>query len=278
MKKTQLGISSFSYPFAVGVKGYEPKHKMSEKELVDEAAALQVPVLQLGDNFPLEELSEVKLKELADYAEERGIKLEVGMRGLTENRINQYLKIADILKANLLRIVIDYNEYEPDFDTIVDIIKRVLPELEKRKCILGIENHDRLSAREFADIVRAADSAYVGIVLDTVNSFACEENTKEVMKELADYTVCFHVKDYKIKRIKNAMGLEVTGTIAGQGFLNIPEMIDELKLRAKNDFSTILELWMHPEESVGETLEKEKLWVEKSITFLKDCLKDEKED
>lgn len=271
MKRTQLGISSFAYPYAVGVKGYESGYRMSEKELVDEAFRLQVPILQFGDNFPLAELPPVKLHELLDYAKERGVTLEIGMRGLTEERVRRYLKIARVLKANLLRVVIDFERYEPDPATIIQVIKNVLPELEKQMCILGIENHDRLPAWQFGEIVEAVDSPYVGIVLDTVNSFACEENTREVMDRLAHHTVCFHVKDYQIGRIENAMGLEVTGTIAGQGFLDIPNMIDELRRKAKSDFSTILELWMHPERDIEETLMKEKVWVQDSIAYLKEC-------
>lgn len=272
MRKTKLGISSFAYPYAVGVKGYKSGSRMSEKNLVDEAFRLQVPVLQFGDNFPLAKLPPVKLYQLADYAEERGITLEIGMRGFTEERVRAYLKIARILKANLLRVVIDSERYEPDPAAIIQMTEHVLPELAKQRCILGIENHGRLPARQFGKIVEAVGSPYVGIVLDTVNSFACEENPREVMHHLARHTVCFHVKDYRIGRIENAMGLEVTGTIAGQGFLDIPSMINELRKKAKCDFSTILELWMHPETDIEKTLKKEKVWVQDSIAYLKECL------
>ncbi|MCI9024276.1 MAG: TIM barrel protein [Dorea sp.] len=269
MRKTKLGISSFCYPFAVGVAGFEPVHRMTAKGLLEEAVRLDVPVVQFGDNLPLDLLMEMELKALSEYAEERELKIEVGTRGLTEENIYRYLKIAHRLNSDLLRVVIDLKEYEPEKEEIIKVIKNVLPALKENNCVLGIENHDRFPSYVYADIMRTIDSSYVGIVLDTVNSFGCEENTRQVMNELAEYTVCFHVKDFKIARIPNAMGFEVTGTKAGDGFLDIPSMMEELKRKSKRDFSTILELWMHPEKEIETTIEKEKLWVEKSIDFLK---------
>lgn len=273
MRKTKLGISSFCYPFAVGAAGFEPIHRMTAKELLNEAVRLDVPVVQFGDNLPLDLLTEKELKELSEYAEKNKLKIETGTRGLTEENIYRYLEIARRLNSDLLRVVIDLKEYEPEKEEIIRIIKSVLPALEENKCVLGIENHDRFPASVYADIMRTIDNPYVGIVLDTVNSFGCEENTRQVMDELAEYTVCFHVKDFKIARIQNAMGFEITGTIAGDGFLDIPSMLEELKRKSKRDFSTILELWMHPENEIEATFDKEKLWVEKSIDFLKQCMK-----
>lgn len=42
----------------------------------------------------------------------------------------------------------------------------MLPDLEKKNMILGIETHDRFSALEFAEIIQKINSKYVAIILD----------------------------------------------------------------------------------------------------------------
>ncbi len=272
MNKTRIGISSYSYSFAVGYPGFEPEKPLSAFDLVDKAAALEVPVLQIADNCPLDKLSADGLKDLGAYAKQRGIEIEAGTRGIETEHLLKYIGIAKTLDARLLRVVIDTAWHHPEFAEIVELLKSVLPSLKDSGIVLGIENHDRFKARVFADIVEALGSPYVGIVLDTVNSFACEENTEQVMDILAAHTVNFHVKDFKIERVKNSMGLLVTGTPAGDGFLKIPEMEKRLQTQARCDYSSILELWMAPEPGLEETLQKEDRWVKQSIAYLKQVL------
>ncbi len=245
---------------------------MSAFDLVDKASVLDVSVLQIADNCPLDKLSLAELKDLSAYAKQHGVDIEAGTRGIETPHLTKYIGIAKTLNAKLLRVVIDTAWHHPEFSEIVDLLKKVLPALKESGIVLGIENHDRFKAQVFADIVEALDSPFVGIVLDTVNSFACEENTEQVMDILAKHTVNFHVKDFKIERVKNSMGLLVTGTPAGEGFLRIPEMTKRLQVQARGDYSSILELWMAPESGLEETIQKEDRWVTQSIAYLKQVL------
>lgn len=272
MNKTRLGISTFCYPYAVGFDGFEPEKRTDAFDLVDRAVKLGVPVLQIADNYPLHRFTEQELERLDRYAIERQITLEVGTRGIRPQNLETYIHIAEKLHAGLLRVVIDSIGDEPSADESVARIRQIVPVLEEKRIILGIENHDRFPAQVFAQIVRKLDSAYVGIVLDTVNSFACEENTEQVLDQLAPYTVNFHMKDYRIDRVPNAMGLLVTGTIAGEGRMNFPQVVERLRREAKTDFSTIIELWMQPEKRIEETLKKENCWVEQSVANMKRML------
>ncbi|NLX63665.1 MAG: sugar phosphate isomerase/epimerase [Clostridiaceae bacterium] len=272
MNKTKIGISSFSYSYAVGFPGFTPRKPFNAFDLVDRAYELQVPVLQIADNYPLHKLSEDDLSSLNQYAQEKSVEIEVGTRGIETENILRYVEIAKKLNSKLLRVVIDTAWHQPDFDEIVHLLSQVLPVLSKENIILGIENHDRFKSNVFAEIVETLDSPSVGIVLDTVNSFACEENTYQVLDALAKHTVNFHVKDFKIERVKNNMGLIVTGTVAGEGFLNIPEVERRLQNEARCDYSSVLELWMAPEANMEDTLRKEDLWVKASISYLKKIL------
>lgn len=271
-KQTKLGISTFCYPYAVGIAGFEPVKKMDVKALIDRAKELKVSVVQIGDNYPLHMLTEKELVVLGKYAQERSIELEVGTRGILPENLISYIHIAKLLQSHLLRVVIDSERDKPDFAEIVARIRKVLPMLKENHMILGIENHDRFPSHVFAELIETLDSEYVGIVLDTVNSFACEENTWQVLDTLASYTVNFHMKDFQITRISNSMGLLITGAIAGTGRLDFSRILEVLKKRAQSDFSTIIELWMQPEETIEETIKKEDYWVVQSVANIQQML------
>lgn len=273
IRTTRLGISTFCYPYAVGVPGFAPQRPMTVCELVDRAADLHVPVLQIGDNLPLHLQPEDALERLSRRAAERGITLEIGTRGIQPEHLLRYLAIAGSLHAKLVRVVIDTPQDRPDFDEILRRLRAVLPQYEAQGVTLGIENHDRFPADTFARLMDGLHSDRTGIVLDTVNSFACEENTRQVLERLGPYTVNFHAKDFDIVRVPNAMGLLVTGTPAGKGRLHIPEILSELSRTARSDFTTVLELWMPPEPTVEQTIVKENCWVLQSVEYLEAVLR-----
>lgn len=274
-RKMELGIGSYCYPYAIGTKNCAPKRPMTAEQLVDEAVRLKVPVVQIADNYPLLAMTKTELVRLYLYAEKRGIHLETGVRGSTPEILMSGIKAAELLHSSLLRCVLDSEGDEPCVEEVFGRLKKLRPLLEKKGIILGIENHDRFPARVLGELMERLQSPCFGIVLDTVNSFACEEMPMEVMEALGSYTVNFHVKDFEIRRVENAMGLLVTGTPAGAGRLPIPEMLRYLQENAAADFSVILELWMQQEETVDQTIKKEREWVEESIGYLKQYVTNE---
>ena len=132
MRTTRLGISTFCYPYAVGVPGFAPQRPMTACELVDRAADLHVPVLQIGDNLPLHLLPEDALERLSRRAAEREITLEIGTRGIWPEHLLRYLAIADSLHAKLVRVVIDTPQDRPDGDILPDPFVRL--RLDGRRC------------------------------------------------------------------------------------------------------------------------------------------------
>src|SRR5688500_11580871 len=103
----KLGISSYSFGWAVGVAGHPPARPMTEHDLLDIAARDGVSVLQIGDNLPLHTFSETRLSEFAKAAASRHIQIEVGARRLVPERVAKYAIIARTLGARLIRFVID---------------------------------------------------------------------------------------------------------------------------------------------------------------------------
>jgi 3-oxoisoapionate decarboxylase len=268
----QLGISSYTYAWGVGVPGSAPPVTLSAYDLIDKAVSHGLTLVQLADNLPVEDMTDENLYDLRNYSIKQGIALEMGSRGLTHEHTLKCLKTAERIHSSILRMVIDGQGYEPDFQTIINVISDLIPEFQRRNIRLAIENHDRLKAHEFEEIIRSVDSEWVGICLDSVNSMGAGEGFAEVSKILIPYTINLHIKDFTVRRVSHKMGIIIEGTPAGRGMLNIPWLVSTLADTGKCR-SAILELWTPPEQAISATLVKEENWASESIDYLKHIFK-----
>lgn len=264
----KLGLSSYTYTWAVGVPGSMPRKTLTARGLVDKATESGLELLQIADNLPLEILSSEELNDLRQYSLMKGVTIEMGGRGLTPEHTLKCLEAAELLKSPLLRMVIDGQNFEPDITEISAIVRDLLPEFKSRNIKLAIENHDRLRACEFEKIIQNVGSDLVGICLDSVNSMGAGEGFEEVSKILIPYTINFHVKDFSIRRLSHKMGIIIEGTPAGQGRLNISEVVAQLRETGKCR-SAILELWTPPDEDIENTIAREDKWAQESIEYMK---------
>lgn len=266
-----LGISSYTYTWAVGVPGSLPAEPLTVFDLIEKATKLGVKTVQIADNMPVEKLSDPELEKLRSYAESKGVFLEMGGRGLTTRHTIRCLETADIIGSPLLRMVIDTADYEPDLKSVISAIRDLVPEFRKRNIKLAIENHDRFKAGEFEKIILETDPEIVGICLDSVNSMGAGEGFETVSEILAPYTINLHVKDFTINRVSHKMGFVIEGCPAGKGMLNIPGLLRNIDHYSRCR-SAILELWTTPEKSIEETIIKEEEWALESVQFLKTML------
>jgi len=263
------GISSFTYTWAVGVPGNIPDHPMTASDLLRTAVRLGAECVQIADNFPLHELSDVHLKDLARFSDELDVPIEVGTRGLHPDNLKRYLNIATIFKSPILRMVISSRDFDPSLDEIHGIIKDFIPELESRKIILAIENYEKFSLHDFVAMKEKAGSEYVGICLDTVNSMGAGEGLDAVIEHLAPLTVNLHIKEFIVRRIDQQMGFVIEGAPLGKGMLPLQKILERIPDRCQ---SAILEQWVPPEKTMGKTIEKEAEWAEEGIEYLKALL------
>lgn len=265
----QLGISTYTYSWAIGDPGtHRPPEPMNELALLSRAKQLGVSLVQVGDNWPLHELSAQQLNTFQQEATRLNVQLEVGARGLTDEHLERYVELGAYLQSRLVRFVIDKATYRPTIDQVADILKNALPVLKKAGITVGIENHDRLLSTEFAAIMERVGSSNVGICLDSVNSMGAGEGLAEVVQTLAPYTVNLHLKDFGIQRLPHLMGFQVDGRIAGQGMLNIPWLVEQVTPYGRCQ-TAILEQWVVPDKTLNESIRKEESWALESINYLK---------
>jgi sugar phosphate isomerase/epimerase len=262
----KLGISSYTYGWAVGVCGYEPASPLDEHGLLDHAREHGVKLLQIGDNLPLHTFDNARLDRLAKRAANEGVQLEVGARRLTVERVADYAAIARRLGATLIRFVIDDADFHPSPDEVTATLVECAPLLDG--LTLGIENHDRFSATTLRSMIEAAGGERIGVCLDTANSLGAGEGLAAVASTLAPLTVNLHIKDFHIGRVPYLMGFSVTGRPAGQGFVDVPTLL-ALLAPFRRCHTAILELWTPPEPQLAKTIATEAAWAAESLDFLR---------
>jgi sugar phosphate isomerase/epimerase len=185
---------------------------------------------------------------------------------MTESGLEEYIRIADLIRSPILRYVIDGQGFTPGMDEIVGIIRNALPALQESDIVLALENYERLKVVEFARIVEKIGSDRVGICLDTVNSLGAGEGLETVVEVLGPLTVNLHIKDFTIRRPDHKMGFVVEGCPAGEGMLSVPRILEQVGDKCH---SAILEQWTPPERKLNDTIAKEAEWAKKSIAYLK---------
>ena len=266
----KVGISSFAYNFAAGYRGdFKPDHVMTPFELIDKASELGAEVVQISDNMTLEFYDADYLDEIRTCAEKCGIEIELGMRESTAERLEKYIGITQRLGGKLLRLITDGKEYKPSLDECCHVFSSLTPMLEEAGIVLAIENHDRFTSCEYAEMVKRVNHPNVGLTVDTVNSLSIEETLDEVLSNMAPYCACLHVKDYEIKRYNGGGGLKITGAKPGTGRLDLQRCYEFCCDKSRYDFNLILEAWMEPCETLEETLRTEDEWAAEGVKILR---------
>lgn len=285
----RLGLGSYTFTWAVGVPGHPPRQPLTPLDLLQRASQLGVRVVQFCDNLPLATAAadggtsaccgcnpnlSGSLGEVMAFARERGIAIQVGTRGIADvASLLAHLELARRVESPFLRVVVDSSGHEPTPDECVSRLRPLLPRFAEAGVRLAIENHDRFTSATLVRMIEQLGPAHVGICLDTVNSFGALEGPEVVVKALAPHTLNLHVKDFTIERVSSQMGFEINGAAAGQGRLNVPWLLDQLRA-AGRDVDAILELWTPPGATLDDTIAREASWVEPSVKYLRQFIPD----
>jgi 3-oxoisoapionate decarboxylase len=263
----KLGISSFAYYWAIQRTNSAKNCPFSAWDMLDKATMLELEVLQICENLPLVSWSTRELERLGNTAQDRGLTLEVGARGLDVDNLKTHIQIAYALGAHLVRLTpwSGSETRQPDLrDKLYQAVDQILPLCWKHDLTLAIENYFDLPDEELADFVQQVNDRHVGVCLDTANSVGLLEKPSKTVELLAPFVVSLHLKDFVVT--KPAMGYVISGVPLGQGWLDAQAVLDVIH-QADRHPNILLELWMDPDESKEATLIKEEMWVRQSVDF-----------
>lgn len=263
----RVGVSSYTYPWAVGVSGRPPPRPLTVEDLLDRAVELRASVVQVADNLPLHRRTAAELAELRDRAHADGLTIEVGTRGITADILTRDLAVAVSVGSPLLRVVVDHVGHEPAPAEIVALLRPHEQAFRRAGVTLAIENHDRLTSATLAGIVHQLGEDWVGICLDTVNSLGALEGPEVVITTLGPLTVNLHLKDFDVVRSNAGLGFDVRGRPVGQGRLDVARLLRTVG-RPGLQKTAVVELWTPEQATLADTVALENSWARQSVEFL----------
>jgi sugar phosphate isomerase/epimerase len=265
----KLGISSHTLKWSFGIPGYpQPAVPLDGEKLIVKAAGFGVDLVQFGDNYPLHLGKREELARLKAVAEERGIVLEIGTAGTDPRKLLDYLQMARLLGAGLVRTRLAETDLPENMETARRNLSAVVQQFERQGVVLVLENYELYPVEQLAGLIKQIDNAALGACLDTGNSVAALEAPEQVVKALAPYARCLHIKDFRFRRADHGLGYTVEGCPVGEGMLNVDRIFHTLGSEAKI-LSVVLEQWTPYQGGIEDTVSIQDLWIKKSLQYLK---------
>jgi sugar phosphate isomerase/epimerase len=106
-------------------------------------------------------------------------------------------------------------------------LRTVEPIMARHRMRLAVENHKGLRVDERLDLLKRLSSEWIGMCVDTGNSFALCEDPMDVVRAYAPFAFSVHVRDQAVQEYEE--GFLFTDTALGKGFLDVPATVRTLR-------------------------------------------------
>jgi len=106
-------------------------------------------------------------------------------------------------------------------------LRTVEPIMARHRMRLAVENHKDHRVGERLEFMKRLSSEWVGMCVDTGNSFALCEEPLEVVRAYAPFAFSVHVRDQGVQEYEE--GFLFTDTALGKGFLDVPATVRILR-------------------------------------------------
>jgi sugar phosphate isomerase/epimerase len=264
----KLGISSYTYPWAIGLPNAIPNRPLKPLQLLEKAQELGVGIVQFGPNVPLDKLPKDELREVVKHAEAWKIDLEMGTVGIDPARLRHQIQFAKRIGAILLKTTPERADgrilMRPE---MLNSLRAVVGDLTQEKIGLAIDN-SRVPAPELNELLGSLHSPWLGAALDTANPLALPQGWQISVRVLAHRTLSLHIKDFVVHPAAHGMGFSVTGCPVGKGQLNIAWLVESFAA-LRIEPSAILESWTPEQKTLQETIALEDAWAKQGVDYLR---------
>ncbi len=187
-----------------------------------------------GMQMPLGVRDEAYCAELRRWAEDHEMYVE-GSTSLADSRFDverfeKEIVTAQAAGATVVRTVsIPGRRYE-QFSSAEEFtrlslraaqrLRQVEPIMARHRMRLAVENHKCHRVEERLDLLKQLSSQWVGMCVDTGNSFALCEDPMAVVRAYAPFAFSVHVRDQGVQEYED--GFLFTDLALGRGFLDVP--------------------------------------------------------
>lgn len=239
---------------------------------IERAAELGCGVFQICDDPRIEGCAEADLARLRGAAGERGLRLELGTRGVGREHLEQYVRIARALDARVLRSMVqrqDVREAGGGLEGAAARLRELIPVLEQADVTLALETYEQLPTGDLLEIIERVDSPRIGVCLDPANCVAALEHPDDVIERTAPHVVNVHVKDFRFDREAGWAGFRLSGARMGEGLLDLDHLIEASRREGRSP-SFIVEHWLSHGPDREQTIAREREWTAASIAALRE--------
>ena len=269
----KLGISSYTFPWAIGFPGATPARPMRPMQLLERAQELEVGLVRFGQNMALDRLPDGELLKVVKHANAWNIDLEIATVGIGPDLLHNQILFAKQFGIILVKTTPEHPlGFIPMQTEIARCLRSVVDELENGEVRLAIDNSS-IPALDLNAVLESIRSPWMGAAVDTANSMALLQGWQVSARVLAHRTLCLHIKDFVLQPGVHGMGFTVKGCPVGKGQLNVPWLVDAFAaLRVAP--SVLLESWTPEQESLERTIALESEWARQGVEFLRRFIPD----
>lgn len=260
-----IGLGTYSFFWQHSADAPEP---LTLPAMLRRTHDLGVGLFQVCDYLPLLGCSAAELRGLRSLADELGITLELGTRGVQPEHLATFLTLADVLGASLVRSMVNTAEHRPSMGEAETLLRASVPSYEGAGVTLALETYEQVSSTDLVALVESVGSDSLGICLDPANSVAALELPRDVVEHTAPYVRNIHVKDFAFTRRGGWVGFTLEGAPLGTGLLDYDHMIATVQPELKG-INQIVEHWLPWQGSFEESSRLENLWNEQNIAYLR---------
>ena len=200
----------------------------------------------------LESCDPEHLAKVKALLEKYHMNAEIATKGITYSHLVKVLDVAEAIGADIIRTYIPITlnsdqerktggegkydlgkirlDFDPAvFDQAVATLQEIIPQLQKRRIKIGLENHEYETSEELVDVVKRLNSPWIGLHYDFGNSMMAWEDPEKAARNMAPYTVTTHFKDHiVIPCPEDKYGYVVCGVPAGEGHMDLPRLLSVL--------------------------------------------------
>ncbi|MFB6977929.1 sugar phosphate isomerase/epimerase family protein [Streptomyces scopuliridis] len=243
------GLSTYAYFWRISSRA--PKPLTVERMLVN-TRELGGEVFQICDYPLIETYDDVRLADIRATAEDLGITLELGTRGIGREHLARYLELAGKLDVTLVRSMMNTAEHRPDTAEATALLRASVPTYAERGVTLGLETYEQVSTDDLLAVIRAVDDPHLGVVLDPGNCVARLERPRDVVEATAPHVVNIHVKDFAFTRRDGWVGFTYAGCPLGEGQLDYAHLTATVRPDERG-INQIVEHWLPWQDDGFET-------------------------
>jgi sugar phosphate isomerase/epimerase len=251
-----IGLSTYAFFWQISERALEPPDLNA---LLSRTRELGAQVFQICDYPPLQTYSDAQLGDLKKNAEDWGITLELGTKGVQHEHLLNYLRMADRLEAKLIRSIVNAPDHRPTLSEAEKLLRTLVPAYEASGVTLALETYEQLSSADLVALVESIGNKNLGICLDPANCVANLEHPVAVIDRCAPYVANLHVKDFAFTRRGGWVGFTLEGCELGKGLLPYDYMIEKVDPEARG-INQVVEHWLTWQDDYEKTARIENEW------------------